>query len=217
MISFERVSKRYLSGRAAVENISFRATAGDFVLLSGHSGAGKSTLLNLLAVIEHPTEGAIRVNGEDVTRLARRALPYYRRTLGLILQDQKLLSDRSVFDNVQLPLAIAGHSRQDAARRAQAALERVGLAARAADMPITLSGGEQQRVAIARAIVAKPLLLLADEPTASLDPAYARDIAELLASFNRAGVTVLVTSHDTALFEPHCTRRLVLDHGRLMQ
>ncbi|MBL8481315.1 MAG: ATP-binding cassette domain-containing protein [Rhodocyclaceae bacterium] len=216
MIAFERVSKRYASGRAAVEDISFRVAAGEFVLLSGHSGAGKSTLLNLLAVIERPSLGAIRVNGEDITQLARRALPYYRRTLGLILQDQKLLFDRSVFDNVVLPLAIAGHARADAGRRARAALERVGLAARAEDFPVTLSGGEQQRVAIARAIVAKPLLLLADEPTAALDPAYAREIADLLVSFNRAGVTVMVTSHDTPLFGAHATRRLVLDHGRLI-
>jgi cell division transport system ATP-binding protein len=185
------------------------------VVVTGHSGAGKSTLLKLLAVLERPTEGQVLVGGENVSALKRAALPYWRRSIGLIMQDQRLLFDRSAFDNVMLPLAISGHPPREAAKRVSAALERVGLAGRDKAMPVELSGGEQQRLTIARAIVNRPQILLADEPTAHLDDAYARDIADLFRSFNEAGVTVLLTTHDGGLFERYAPRRLSLAHGRL--
>jgi cell division transport system ATP-binding protein len=215
MIVFDDVLKRYPGGYTALAGVSFEIRHGELVVLSGGSGAGKSTLLKLIAAIERPTGGVVRINGEDVSRLRPRAIPYLRRNLGLVLQESRLLLDRSVFDNVMLPLVITGHPPRDAARRVTAALERVGLAGRDREMPAGLSGGEQQRVAIARAIVNRPSILIADEPTAHLDAAYADEIACLFKSFNAAGVTVLVSTHDERLFARHDPRRLVLEKGLL--
>jgi len=216
MIVFEEVVKHYPGGYTALAGVSFEIRHGELVVLSGHSGAGKSTLLKLIAAIERPSAGAVRINGQDVSRLRHRAIPYLRRSLGLVLQECRLLNDRSVFDNVMLPLVITGHPPRDAVRRAAAALERVGLAGREREMPLGLSGGEQQRVAIARAIVNRPSVLIADEPTAHLDAAYAGEIAALFGSFNAAGVTVLVSTHDAALFAAQRPRRLVLGKGLLV-
>ena len=216
MIVFNQVVKHYPGGYTALAGVTFRIGRGELVALSGHSGAGKSTLLRLIAAIERPSEGSVLIGGEDVGSLSRRAIPYLRRNLGLVLQENRLLFDRNVFENVMLPLVITGHPPRDAARRVAAALERVGLDGREKERPAGLSGGEQQRVAIARAIVNRPTLLIADEPTAHLDPAYAREIAELFRSFNDAGVTVLVSTHDAGLFGSRRLRRLVLARGKLV-
>jgi cell division transport system ATP-binding protein len=213
VIRFDRVSKRYPPGIDALGDVSFHVAAGELATLGGHSGAGKSTLLKLIPALERPTGGTVLVNGQNVGRMKRAAIPYLRRHLGLVLQDQKLLFDRNVFDNVMLPLSIAGFPRSAARRRVQAALDKVGLLAREKAMPIALSGGEQQRLAIARAVVGRPSLLLADEPTAHLDPATAREVAEIFLEFHRVGVTVLVATYDDSLFAG--ARRLLLDHGRL--
>jgi cell division transport system ATP-binding protein len=216
MIVFEEVVKRYPGGYTALAGVSFEIRHGELAVLSGHSGAGKSTLLKLIAAIERATSGVVRINGQDVSGLRPRAIPYLRRNLGLVLQENRLLYDRSAFDNVMLPLAITGHPPRDAAKRVAAALERVGLAGREREKPAGLSGGEQQRVAIARAIVNRPSILIADEPTAHLDAAYAKEIASLFKSFNAAGVTVLVSTHDDHLFAEQRPRRLVLGKGRLV-
>jgi len=217
MIVFEEVVKRYPGGYTALAGVSFEIPAGELTVLSGHSGAGKSTLLKLIAAIERPTSGTVRISGQDVSGLRRRAIPYLRRNLGLVLQESRLLYDRNVFDNVMLPLVITGHPPRDAAKRVAAALDRVGLAGREREMPAGLSGGEQQRVAIARAIVNRPSILIADEPTAHLDTAYAAEIATLFKSFNAAGVTVLVSTHDDRLFARHQPRRIVLGKGLLIE
>jgi cell division transport system ATP-binding protein len=172
-------------------------------------------LLRLIPAIERPTQGAVVVNGQNVSALKRAAVPFLRRNLGMIFQDQKLLFDRSAFDNVMLPLAIAGVATRDAGRRVRAALDKVGLLDREKAMPIALSGGEQQRLAIARAVVARPSILIADEPTAHLDDDTARDIAAMFHSFNQVGVTVLVATHHEMLFAPYMTRRVSLSHGRI--
>lgn len=217
MIRFEQVAKRYPGGHDALAGVSLTIEKGEFAILVGHSGAGKSTLLRMVPVLERPSAGRVSVNGEDVGKLKRAAIPYFRRTLGLVLQEQTLLNDRSAFDNVMLPLAVAGHPAKDAAKRVHAALERVGLAGRGKEMPMALSGGEQQRLAIARAIVNRPSILLADEPTAFLDLDYAREIAELFRSFNEVGVTVLIATHDTGVFAAYQPRRIELAGGRLAQ
>ncbi|MDO9598076.1 MAG: ATP-binding cassette domain-containing protein [Azoarcus sp.] len=217
MIVFEEVAKRYAGGYTALAGVSFEIRHGELVVLSGHSGAGKSTLLKLIPAIERPTAGTVRINGQDVSRLPKRAVPYLRRNLGLVLQESRLLFDRSVFDNVMLPLAITGHPPGDATKRVAAALDKVGLSGRGKEMPIGLSGGEQQRVAIARAIVNRPSILIADEPTAHLDPDSAAEIAALFKSFNRAGVTVLVSTHDASLFAESQPRRLTLAKGLLTE
>ncbi len=213
MIRFDRVGKRYPPGIDALVDLSFEAAAGELLIVSGHSGAGKSTLLKLIAAIERPSGGAVLVNGQNVGSLARGAIPYLRRNIGLVFQDQKLLFDRNVFANVLLPLAIAGFAPREAARRVRAALDKVGLAAREKAMPIALSGGEQQRLAIARAVVGRPGLLLADEPTAHLDPETARDVAGIFREFHQVGVTVVIATYDATLFPE--ARQIRLDHGRL--
>ncbi|MBA4741883.1 MAG: ATP-binding cassette domain-containing protein, partial [Azoarcus sp.] len=213
MIVFDKVVKRYPGDYVALGGVSFEIRHGELVVLSGHSGAGKSTLLKMIPAIERPTAGTVSINGQDVSRLRASAIPYLRRNLGLVLQESRLLFDRSVFDNVMLPLRITGHLPRDAAKRVDAALERVGLAGRGREMPPGLSGGEQQRVAIARAIVNRPSILIADEPTAHLDSAYARDIAGLFKSFNEAGVTIIVSTHDERLFSQWRPRRMVLGKG----
>ena len=216
MIVFEDVAKHYPGGYTALAGVSFEIRHGELAVLSGHSGAGKSTLLKLIAAIERPSSGVVRINGQDVSGLRPRAIPYLRRNLGLVLQESRLLYDRCAFDNVMLPLVITGHPPRDAAKRVAAALERVDLAGRDREMPAGMSGGEQQRLAIARAIVDHPSILIADEPTAHLDTACAADIAGLFRSFNAAGVTVLVSTHDDRLFAAHKPRRLVLGKGRLI-
>ncbi|HZR68189.1 MAG TPA: cell division ATP-binding protein FtsE [Burkholderiales bacterium] len=214
-ISFSQVSKRYHGGFEALKQVSFEIEAGEMVFISGHSGAGKTTLLKLIAAIERASGGSVLVNGQNVSALRPAAVPFLRRNLGLVLQDQKLLYDRSVFDNVMLPLVVTGQPHREAARRARAALDKVGLLARERAEPVTLSGGEQQRVCIARAIVNRPAILLADEPTASIDADYAREIMAMFRDFNQVGVTVLIATHDRALIESSGRRSLRLDHGRL--
>ncbi len=216
MIRFEHVGKTYPGGISALADLSFEAAAGEMLVLAGRSGAGKSTLLKMIPAIERPSSGHVFVAGQNVGALKRPAIPYLRRNLGLIFQDQKLLFDRSVLDNVMLPLAIIGLAPREAERRASAALDKVGLLDRGKAMPAALSGGEQQRLSIARAIVNRPSLLVADEPTANLDTEYARDIAALLNSFRQVGVTVLVATHDESVFAPYKARRLHLDQGRLV-
>ena len=217
MISFSGVVKRYPGGQEALQGVSFSIEQGEFAFIAGHSGAGKSTLLKLIPAIERPSAGAVLVNGQNVGALKRAALPYLRRNLGLVFQDQKLLYDRSVYDNVMLPLAFGELGGREAARRARAALEKVGLLAREKANPIQLSGGEQQRLAIARAVVNRPSVLIADEPTANLDAESAAAILDIFAAFNQVGVTVLVATHDEALIGRFAKRVLRLAKGALVQ
>jgi len=216
LISFSEVAKRYPGGQEGLRGVSFGLEAGELAFVSGHSGAGKSTLLKLIAAIERPTAGAVIVNGQNVGAMKRPAIPFLRRNLGLVFQDQKLLYDRSVFDNVMLPLSFAGHAHKDAARRVRAALDKVGLLARERANPIQLSGGEQQRLAIARAVVNRPAILIADEPTANLDAEAAEKVIEIFLSFHGVGVTLLVATHDQSLIARHGRRVLVLREGRLV-
>lgn len=215
MISFSQVTKRYPSGLEALRGVTLTIEAGEMVFITGHSGAGKSTLLKLAAAIERPSSGSVIVNGQNVGALRARAVPFLRRNFGLIFQDQKLLFDRSAFDNVMLPLAITGFERREAARRVRAALDKVGLLAKEKSFPVTLSGGEQQRLAIARAIVHRPAILVADEPTGNIDAAYATELGELFRSFNRVGVTVVIATHDEAFAARLKPRVVALREGRL--
>lgn len=215
MISFSAVSKRYAGGQEALRGVSFALESGEFAFLTGHSGAGKSTLLKLIPAIERPTSGSVIVNGQNVGALKRPAVPYLRRNLGLVFQDQKLLYDRTVYDNVMLPLSFSGQPPREAARRARAALDKVGLLARERANPIQLSGGEQQRLAIARAVVNRPAMLVADEPTANLDAESAGRIIDIFVSFHQVGVTLLIATHDQALIGRYGKRVLRLVEGKL--
>jgi cell division transport system ATP-binding protein len=215
MISLSHVSKRYPGGREALRDIGFTIEPGELVFITGRSGAGKTTLLKLLAAIERPSAGSIIVNGQNVGALKPRAVPFLRRRFGLVFQDHKLLFGRTAFDNVALPLEIAGYGAKDTARRVRAALDKVGLLNLEKALPITLSGGEQQRLCIARAIVHRPAILLADEPTGNLDADYAADIGELFRSFNQVGVTVVVATHDQTLLERLAPRVIALRNGAL--
>jgi cell division transport system ATP-binding protein len=215
MIHFNNVSKRYPGGFEALHSVNFRLEEGAMAFLTGHSGAGKSTLLKLIAVIERATGGQIFVDGQNVARVGRRGIPYLRRKIGFIFQDHHLLFDRTVFDNVALPLIIAGYRHQEIGRRVRAALDKVGLLGKERLYPITLSGGEQQRIGIARAVVNRPLLLLADEPTGNLDPGLSREVMDLFALFNRVGVSVLIASHDIGLINQFNYPVIRLDHGRV--
>ncbi len=217
MIRFDRVGKRYPGGIAALAELTFAVESGEMIVLSGHSGAGKSTLLKLIPAIERPTQGAVVVNGQNVAALKRAAVPYLRRNIGMIFQDQKLLFDRSVLANVLLPLAIVGLPGKEAERRARAALDKVGLLAREKAMPIALSGGEQQRLAIARAVVNRPAILLADEPTANLDADSAADILEIFRAFHQVGVTVIIATHDPQWMARLAPRVMRLERGQLVQ
>jgi cell division transport system ATP-binding protein len=217
LVSFSAVAKRYPGGQEALREVTFALERGELAFITGRSGAGKSTLLKLIPAIERPSAGSVVVNGQNVGALKRAAIPYLRRNIGLVFQDQKLLYDRSVFDNVALPLAFSGHAPKEAARRARAALDKVGLLARERSNPIQLSGGEQQRVAIARAVVNRPALLVADEPTANLDAESAARIVEIFAAFNQVGVTVLIASHDQALIARFGKRILRLEEGRIRE
>jgi cell division transport system ATP-binding protein len=215
LVSFSSVAKRYPGGQQALRSVSFSLEAGALAFITGRSGAGKSTLLKLIPAIERPSSGSVLVGGQNVGALKRSAIPYLRRNLGLVFQDQKLLHDRTVFDNVLLPLAFSSHSPKEAARRARAALAKVGLLEREKANPVQLSGGEQQRLAIARAVVNRPALLIADEPTANLDADSAARIIDIFVEFNRVGVTVLIATHDRGLIERYGGRHLHIENGTL--
>jgi cell division transport system ATP-binding protein len=215
MIKFDDVSKRYPGGHEALSHIDFHLGRGELAFLTGHSGAGKSTLLKLIMHMELASSGQVIINGQNLNKLKRRQVPFYRRNIGLVFQDHQLLFDRTVYDNVALPLMIAGYESREAARRVRAALDKVGLLHKENQNPMALSSGEQQRVGIARAVVNKPPLLLADEPTGNLDPELSAEIMELFEQFSSVGVTVLIASHDLALISRLEHRMLVLEHGRL--
>ena len=217
MIVFSNVGKRYDNGREALVDLSFEMQSGEFAFITGHSGAGKSTVLKLLTVIERPSSGEIICAGDTLKHLGRRDIPYYRRKLGMVFQNHQLLFDRTVFDNVALPLVIAGYAPYDINRRVRAALDKVGLLSKERMLPIQLSGGEQQRVGIARAVVNKPPVLLADEPTGNLDPELSAEIMDLFYQFSLVGVTVLVATHDLGLIARYNHRLLSLDEGRLVE
>lgn len=215
MIKFDKVGKRYPGGYEAIRNVSFEIGKGELVFITGHSGAGKSTLLKLVAALEAPTSGTVLIGQQNVVKLRRAAIPYLRRKFGLVFQDHKLLYDRSVFDNVALPLHINGVVGHEAGKRVRAALDKVGLLNKEKAMPITLSGGEQQRLAIARAVVSRPAILVADEPTANLDETYAGEIMQLFHAFHQVGVTVLIATHAVHDIAAFGGRTLHLDQGEL--
>ena len=214
MIHLENITKRYGS-HDALQRLTLDVDAGEMVFVTGHSGAGKSTLLKLIALIERPTRGRIVVNNQDLAKVTRRRIPRYRRDIGMVFQDHKLLFDRNVFENVALPLVITGTGTREIGRRVRAALDQVGLLRREKQMPETLSSGEQQRVGIARAIVGRPTLLIADEPTGNLDPELSLEIMRLFERFNDVGVTLMIASHDLHLIAGMGHRRIVLDNGML--
>jgi len=216
MIHFENVTKRYSEGRAALHNVSLELPSGEFAFLTGHSGAGKSTLLKLIALIERPTRGQVFVDGRNIGRLAPRQVPQHRRKIGIVFQDNKLLEDRPAFDNVALPLVIAGFNRREIARRTRAALDQVGLLDKLGSAPRRLSAGEQQRVGIARAIASKPKLLIADEPTGNLDPELSLGIMNLFRRLNEVGVTMLIATHDLTLLEQLDARKIELADGEVI-
>jgi cell division transport system ATP-binding protein len=215
MITFTEVYKRYPNRHEALSGLSFELQRGEMAFLTGHSGAGKSTLLKLIALIERSSSGQILVNNQNLSRLSQRKIPYYRRQIGLVFQDHNLLHDRTVFDNVALPLVIAGENHREIGRRVRASLDKVGLLGKERNLPIALSGGEQQRVGIARAVVNRPLILLADEPTGNLDPELSRDIMSLFEQFNQIGTTVFVATHDLDLIQSLSYRQITLERGQL--
>jgi cell division transport system ATP-binding protein len=217
MLEFIKVTKRYSESGDALAEVSFNLAAGEMAFITGHSGAGKSTLLRLVPAIERPTRGQIVFDGRPVHDVPMRDIPFLRRKLGLIFQDYRLLKDRTVFDNVALPLIIAGHNPLDVGRRVRAALDKVGLLRKEKRYPQGLSGGEQQRVGIARAIVHKPPMILADEPTGNLDPELSAEIMNLFREFNSVGVTLLVATHDLGLVKRLGCRTLRLNQGRLIE
>ncbi len=217
MIHFDNVTKRYPGGHEGLSNASFHIQPGEMVFLTGHSGAGKSTLLRLIGLLERCTRGQVRVAGRNLTRLKSRQIPYHRREVGMIFQDHRLLFDRTVFDNVALPLVVSGVGHLEAGRRVRAALDKVGLLNREKVYPITLSGGEQQRVGIARAVVSRPPIVLADEPTGNLDPTLSREIMGLFEQFNQVGVTLLIATHNLDLISRMDHRILTLSKGCLIR
>ena len=214
MIRFESVSKVYSGHFQALKNISFNIQKGEMIFIAGHSGAGKSTVLRLIAGITKPTSGKVLINKHNLGDLTDNQLCYLRQHIGIVFQDHKILFDRNVLQNVMLPLRIIGYDNKSAEKRARIAIEKVGLDGRETADPITLSGGEQQRLCIARAVVHQPGLLIADEPSANLDRAYALDIMELFKTFHEAGTTVIVAAHDETLMADYGHRILRLQEGR---
>ena len=217
MIKLNNISKRYPGGQEAVSGLDLKINKGEMVFITGHSGAGKSTLLRLIALIDRPSDGQIIIDNQNIGRIKRRNISEYRRQIGIVFQDHKLLYDRTIHDNVALPLIISGINRQEAKRRVRAALDQVNLLQKEKQKPETLSAGEQQRVGIARAIVTKPKLLIADEPTGNLDPELSFEVMKIFHRFNEVGVTVLIASHDIALIDHLGCRQIVLENGRLKQ
>jgi cell division transport system ATP-binding protein len=215
MIRFDQVYKRYPNGREALSGVTFNVDSGELIFLTGHSGAGKSSILKLIALIERPTRGQVIVNNQNTAGTKARRIPQFRRQIGVVYQDHKLLHDRPVMDNVALPLVIAGVPKREIDKRVRAALDQVGLLGKEKSRPLELSTGEQQRVGIARAVVAKPALLIADEPTGNLDPDLALEIMKLFKRFSEVGVTVVVATHDVHLIEQFGARRIVLNDGRV--
>lgn len=216
MIKFDGVSKTYPGGQQALRQVNFHIEPGEMAFLTGHSGAGKSTLLKLISIMERPTVGQVLINGHDLNTIQRRQIAFIRRDIGMIFQSHQLLMDKTVFDNVALPLVIEGFSRKETTKRVHAALEMVGLRDKAKNLPIMLSGGEQQRVGIARAVVNKPPLLLADEPTGNLDPKLSMEIIRLFEDFNQAGVSVFIATHDLGLIARMKYRTLTLKNGQMI-
>ncbi|MDC9729305.1 MAG: cell division ATP-binding protein FtsE [Methyloprofundus sp.] len=215
MLSFNHVFKRYTTNDALVD-VNFHLNKGEIAFLTGHSGAGKSTVLRLLAVMERCSRGQMLFDGQNLCRLREEDIPAFRRKLGLIFQDYKLLQDRTVFDNVALPLLVSGVGHYEIARRVRAALDKVGLLGKEKKYPLALSGGEQQRVGIARAVVNKPLLILADEPTGNLDPELSIEIMRLFEQFQQVGVCVLIATHEASIVAATQHKVLQLDHGRML-
>ena len=215
MITFSGVAKRYRNGREALGNVSLHVAPGEMVFLTGRSGAGKSTVLKLIALLERPTRGQVIVGGENTGKLAARRIPAFRRRIGVVFQDHRLLGDRPVFDNVALPLIVAGSALKEIDKRVRAALDQVGLLGHERQLPAELSVGEQQRVGIARAIVSRPPVLIADEPTGNLDPQLASEVMELFRRLNEVGVTIMVATHDLHLVRQSGLREIVLDNGRV--
>jgi cell division transport system ATP-binding protein len=216
MIRFDQVHKRYANGREALSGVSFTIGEGEMAFLTGHSGAGKSSILKLIALIERPTRGQVLVGNQNTAGIRPRGIPHFRRELGVVFQDHKLLHDRPVGDNVALPLVIAGVARREVDRRVRAALDQVGLLGKENSRPLELSTGEQQRVGIARAVVGRPKLLIADEPTGNLDPDLALEIMRLFKRFNEVGVTVVIASHDVHLIDRLSARCISLRDGRVV-
>ena len=217
MIRFTNASKRYPGGHDALLNVNFHLEPGEMAFLTGHSGAGKSTFLKLIALIERTSRGQVLVNNQNLSKLKSRNIPYFRRNIGIIFQDHQLLFDRTVFDNVALPLIIAGYPHKEIGKRVRAALDKVNLLNKEKAYPITLSGGEQQRVGIARAVVNKPPLLLADEPTGNLDPELSREIMAIFEQFSQVGTSVLVATHDLDMISRLPYRILELKQGQLIK
>ena len=216
MIRFDEVSKRYDGGSEALSRVSFELADGEMSFLTGHSGAGKSTLMKLIILMERASQGQVIVNGTNLNRVSRRQVPAVRRNVGVVFQNHQLLFDRTVYDNVALPLTIAGFSPKEVGRRVRAALSKVGLSDKEKRYPVALSGGEQQRVGIARAVVNKPPLLLADEPTGNLDPELSQEIMDLFSQFNQVGVSVLIATHDLDLVQRMAKRELILRQGKVV-
>ncbi|MDC0069197.1 cell division ATP-binding protein FtsE [Gammaproteobacteria bacterium] len=216
MIRFDEVSKRYEGGSEALSRVSFELADGEMSFLTGHSGAGKSTLMKLIILMERASQGQVIVNGTNLNRVSRRQIPALRRNVGVVFQNHQLLFDRTVYDNVALPLTIAGFSPKEVGRRVRAALSKVGLSDKEKKYPVALSGGEQQRVGIARAVVNKPPLLLADEPTGNLDPELSQEIMDLFSQFNQVGVSVLIATHDLDLVQGMAKRELILRQGKVV-
>ena len=216
MIKFDDVSKKYQGSVDALSRVSFELATGEMAFLTGHSGAGKSTLMKLIILLERASQGQVFVNGVNLKRVSRRHIPMVRRGVGVVFQNHQLLFDRSVYDNVALPLTIAGYAPREVGRRVRAALSKVSLSDKEKQMPSALSGGEQQRVGIARAVVNKPPVLLADEPTGNLDSELSREILELFRQFNQVGVCVLIATHDLNLVRQVGCRQLVLNQGKLI-
>ena len=216
LIRFESVSKRYDTGYEALNRVDFEVEAGEMLFLTGHSGAGKSTLMKMITLMEHPSNGQVYVDGHNLAQMANSQIPFFRRNLGVVFQNHQLLFDRSVFDNVALPLQVAGYPHQEIGKRVRAALDKVDLLEKERVNPVVLSGGEQQRVGIARAVVAKPKLLLADEPTGNLDPELSNEIMNLFRQFNEVGTTVMIATHDIELLKRMNKRVLGLVQGKLV-